>query len=66
MGWGGAALVTPIVMGGAGALFFAGSILAPGAVEPGTIAAVMLALGPAAGIATQVRRAAQGSGRRGC
>lgn len=54
MGWGGAALATPLVLLVAGAIFFAGSLFPPGTALPGTALALLLALGPAAGIVAQV------------
>lgn len=55
LGWGGAALATPLVMLVSGAIFFAGTCFPPGTALPGTALAMMLALGPAAGIVAQVR-----------
>lgn len=55
LGWGGAALATPLVMLVSGAIFFAGSLFPPGTALPGTALALLLALGPAAGIVAQVR-----------
>lgn len=54
LGWGGAALATPLVMLVSGAIFFAGSLFPPGTALPGTALALLLALGPAAGIVAQV------------
>lgn len=54
LGWGGAALATPLVMLVSGAIFFAGSLFPPGTALPGTALAMLLALGPAAGIVAQV------------
>jgi ATP/ADP translocase len=55
LGWGGAALATPLVMLVSGAIFFAGSLFPSTTALPGTALALMLALGPAAGIVAQVR-----------
>jgi hypothetical protein len=57
LGWGGAALATPLVMLVSGATFFAGSLFPPGTALPGTALAMLLALGPAAGIVAQVNEA---------
>lgn len=54
LGWRGAALVTPIVCLGAGALFFAGALWPLSSVAAGGPAAALLALAPAAGIVAQV------------
>jgi ATP/ADP translocase len=54
LGWGGSALATPLVLLVAGAVFFAGSLFPAGTALPGTALAMMLALGPAAGIVAQV------------
>jgi ATP/ADP translocase len=56
LGWGGSALATPLVLLVSGAVFFAGSLFGPGTALPGTALAMMLALGPAAGIVAQVRQ----------
>lgn len=47
--------MTPLVMLVSGALFFAGSLFPQGSAMPGTALALMLALGPVAGIVAQVR-----------
>eukprot|EP00775_Hariotina_reticulata_P006953 gene6953-7169_t len=54
LGWRGAALVTPVVILLSGAVFFAGSLYPPGSVAAGSQLAMLLALGPAAGIVAQV------------
>jgi ATP/ADP translocase len=56
LGWRGAALVTPIVILLSGAVFFAGSLYPPGSVPAGSQLAMLLALGPAAGIVAQVSK----------